>query len=342
VGDALMATPTIRSLKKHRPDFHITVLAKPWVAPLFETHPDVDEVVIYQKPGHHDGLGGRWRLAQELKGLGFDCAIHFPHSFESAWISLLARIPRRIGFSTEVRGFLLTDRLQPTQVRRLEHQVRYFFHLLEPLGIEENPTAEGNPLELKCTPEDMQQAETRLAALGIGPEDFLVGLAPGAIYGSAKCWPFDRFEQLAERLKETHQAKAILLGTDTDALSGMKKDSGNYYNLLGKTGLGEALALIGRCRLMICNDSGLMHAASALGIPLVALFGSTNSRRTGPWGGIHRVIQKDFACSPCLKKVCTMTPTCLEAITVNEVCEVIERLERDGVFPKRPQVDGSL
>ncbi|MBA4394136.1 MAG: lipopolysaccharide heptosyltransferase II, partial [Desulfobacca sp.] len=271
----MLTTPAVHSLKKHFPQIRITVLAKPWVAPVFESNPDVDQVLKYQKPGIHEGLGGKWKLGRELKRQGFDCTIHFPHSFESAWISFLSGIPRRIGFSTEGRGFLLTDRLRVTQARQEEHQVRYFFHLLEPLGIKEDPSADMNPQLLTCAEQDRQRAEKRLTALGINSSEFLVGLAPGAIYGSAKCWPFDRFELLAERLKKAWQAKVILLGTDSDALSGTNKHSGPYYNLLGKTGLGEALGLMQRCQLIICNDSGLMHAASALQVPLVALFGST-------------------------------------------------------------------
>lgn len=332
LGDALMATPAVHSLRKHLPQVRITVLAKSWVAPVFESNPDVDQVLKYEKPGIHDGLGGKRRLARELSWQGFDGVILFPHSFESALISFMGRIPRRIGFSTEGRGVLLTDRLPITKTRKTEHQVAYFFHLLEPLGIKEDPSAERNPLLLTCSEADQKRAENRLTDLGISREDILVGLAPGAIYGSAKCWPFDRFEQLAELLKKTWQAKVILLGTDTDALSGSMKTSRNYFDLLGKTTLGEALALIRRCRLMICNDSGLMHAASALRIPLVALFGSTNLRRTGPWGGISRVIQKNFPCSPCLKKVCPVTPTCMEAIPVEEVWKVILNLAEEGIL----------
>jgi heptosyltransferase II len=332
VGDALLTTPAVQCIKKHFPQARIMVLAKPWVAPVFEASPDVDGVILYRKPGVHQGIGGKWKLAQELTIQGFDCVIHFPHSFESAWISFLSRIPIRIGYSTEGRGFLLSHRLHSTRTRQKEHQVLYFFHLLEMLGIREDPSAEKNPLILKGAQQNIRQAEARLQALGISPADLLVGLAPGAIYGSAKCWPFDRFELLAERLKKAWQAKVILLGTDSDALSGAIKESAHYVNLLGKTGLGEALALIQRCRLMICNDSGLMHAASALQIPLVALFGSTNLQRTGPWGGISRVIKKDFPCSPCLKKVCPETPTCMEAITVDEVWETIIGLKEQGVF----------
>jgi len=332
VGDALLTTPIVHSIKKNFPHSRITVLAKPWVASVFQASPDVDRLAIYQKPGIHQGIGGRGRLVQELKAQKYDVVIHFPHSFESAWISFWSRIPVRIGFAAEGRDFLLTHRLRPTRVRRKEHQVPFFFHLLEPLGIREEPASGKHPLRLTVSPTDQQQAEVRLQSLGVRPDDFLVALAPGAIYGSAKCWPFDRFELLAERLKREWQAKVLFLGTDSDALAGMNKIRTGTHDLMGKTSLGEALALIQRCRLMICNDSGMMHGASALKIPLVALFGSTNFHRTGPWGGISRVIKKDFPCSPCLKKVCPKSPTCMEAISVEEVWETLLQLREQNPF----------
>lgn len=332
VGDALLTTPAVRSIKKNFPNSQITVLAKPWVAPVFEASPDVSSVLVYQKPGIHRGMGGKWRLARELKAQGFDCIVQFPHSFESAWISFLSLIPVRIGYATEGRGFLLSHALEFTQDRQKEHQVSFFFHLLEPLGIHEIPSAGKNPLELTISRSGKDRAEARLQSLGVSPSDLLVALAPGAVYGSAKCWPFDRFEQMVDRLKKEWQAEVILLGTDTDTLSGKMKESANYHNLTGKTSLEEALALIQKCRLMICNDSGLMHGASALGVPLVALFGSTNLKRTGPWGGRSRVIKKDFPCSPCLKKVCPETPTCMEAITVDEVWETLVHMREENLF----------
>lgn len=332
VGDALMITPAIHRLRISFPKAYISVLAKPWVTPVFEASPDVDRVISYQKPGRHQGIGGMWRLAQELKTSGFDTVVHFPHSFEAVWISFLSRIPVRIGYAAEGRGLFLSDCLYFTAVREKEHQVQFFFHLLEPMGIREDPSAEKNPLCLKVDQQSLQQAEARLHALGIGPSDFLVGMAPGAVYGSAKCWPFNRFEQLAERLKKEWQVEVIFLGTDDDTLAGSFKENINGHHLLGKTTLGEALALTQKCRVMICNDSGLMHAASALNIPLVALFGSTDLNRTGPWGGINRVIKKDFICSPCLKKNCSKTPTCMEAITVDEVWETLVSLKGQSIF----------
>ena len=327
VGDALLTTPVVHSIKRNFPNSKITVLAKPWVAPVFQASPDVEAVLIYQKPGIHQGLGGKWRLAKAIKAQGFDCVVHFPHSLESALISFLSRTPIRIGYATEGRRFLLSHPLGVTEARLKEHQVPFFFHLLEPLGIFEFPSEGKNPLGLTVPLSGRQRAESRLQSLGISPSNFLIALAPGAIYGSAKCWPFERFELLAERLKKEWQAQVILLGTNTDTLSGTSQESNHYHNLIGRTTLEEALALIQRSRLMICNDSGLMHAASALQIPLVALFGSTNLKRTGPWGGISRVVKKDFPCSPCLKKVCPETPTCMEAITVDEVWETVLQMK---------------
>lgn len=332
VGDALLTTPVVHSIKRFFPEARITLLAKPWVAPLFEACPDISQVIVYQKPGRHQGLRGKWRLAQEIKKQGFEVVIHFPHSFESALISYWSRIPIRIGYATEGRGILLTDRLWPTRERVREHQVPFFFHLLEPMGIREAPSEEATPLCLTVSQAFQEKAQSRLQTLGFNSTDFQVGIAPGAIYGSAKCWPFDRFERLAKRLNKEWQARVLLFGTQTDALAGSFTESTHYHNLMGKTSLGEVLALMQRCRVMICNDSGLMHAASALGVPLVALFGSTNLSRTGPWGGISRVIQKEFPCSPCLKKVCSERPTCMEAITVDEVWETLIQMKEKGFY----------
>jgi heptosyltransferase-2 len=326
VGDALLTTPVVHSIKKAFPDSRITILAKPWVAPIFEADPAVEAVVPYQKPGRHQGIRGKAALARELKAQGYNLVINFPHSFESAWISYEGRIPVRVGYSTEGRGLLLTHRLKATRDRRKEHQVTYFFHLLEPLNILENPTPKSHPLRLSLSQNHREKAKTLLKNLGIAPSHFLVGLAPGAIYGSAKCWPFDRYEALAARMKQEWKAQVLLFGTDKDALAGKNTDLHNYHDLMGKTSLGEALALMSMCRLMVCNDSGLMHAASALNIPMVALFGSTDVQRTGPWGGTHKIIDKHFPCAPCLKKRCTVAPNCMEAITLDEVWEELSGL----------------
>ena len=335
LGDALLTTPAVHSIKTNCPDAELTVLARPGVAPIFEANPDVDRVIRYERPGRHGGPGGRLRLARSLKKEGFDGVVHFPHSFESAWISFLAGIPVRVGYATEGRGWLLTHRRPLPRDFARRHQVRTFAALLSLLGIAADPQPHRDPLRLTIPDDWDGRTATRLAALGLGEEELLVGLAPGAMYGAAKCWPLAAYLELAERLQREWQARVLFLGTAGDALAlggtgDLNPEAG--IDLMGKTSLGEALALIRRCRLLVVNDSGLMHAAAALHTPLVALFGSTSPERTGPWGGNSRVIWKRFPCGPCFKKTCPEPRFCLEAISVQEVWEAAEALRWETGF----------
>jgi heptosyltransferase-2 len=327
VGDALLATPVIHTLRKNLPESEMIILARPWAAPIFEASPDIDGLIPYENKGRHQGIQGKLQLARLLRAQKFEAVIHFPHSFESAWISHLGRIPMRIGYATEGRRWLLTHPLRVTRELRRLHQVRYFSRLLEPLGITRDPLPEKDPLRLTIAAEHKKKMSLALHNWGFSPKEPLVGVAPGAIYGSAKCWPLTRFEALADRIRQEWQIRTVLLGTVQDAQVVPARANPPYLNLIGKTSLGEALALMEKCRLIIANDSGLMHAATALRVPLVALFGPTDVVRTGPWGKQFKVIRKDFACSPCLKKQCPEAKTCLEAIEVDEVWEAVRGFE---------------
>ncbi|MBI5585977.1 MAG: lipopolysaccharide heptosyltransferase II [Deltaproteobacteria bacterium] len=307
LGDALLTTPAIHSISINYPAAELTMLARPGVAPVFEANPDIRRVIRYEQEGRHGGWGGRFRLARSLKQEGFDGVVHFPHSFESAWISFLAGIPLRVGYTTEGRGWLLTHRRPLPRDFTGRHQVRTFAGLLTLLGIASDPDPQRDPLRLTIPDPWERQAEARLVSLGIGAGERLVGLAPGAMYGTAKCWPLASYLELAARLQREWQARVLFLGTAGDALAlGRTADltPGTGIDLMGQTSLGEVLALIRRCHLLVVNDSGLMHAGAALNTPLVALFGSTSPERTGPWGGTSRVIRKQFSCGPCFKKVC--------------------------------------
>ncbi len=328
-----MATPTLRRLREGFPEARLSVLARPWISAVFEAAPEVDEVILYEKPGPHQGWRGKFRLARRLQNHGFEAALLFPHSFQSDWITILSRIPAGIGYAAEGRSPLLTEPLPITPADLHLHQVPFYFRLLRPFGIDETPDPWHNPLRLTIPPQGLERAEARLKALGITAQDWVVGLAPGAVFGSAKCWPLNRFELLAARLTRTGSAKVLFLGTLADTLAGGEGKGPSdqcFFNLLGKTDLAEALGLIRRCQLIIANDSGLMHAATALQVPTVVLFGPTDRRRTGPWGGVHRVLQHRFPCSPCRKKTCSAVPTCMEAITVEEVWETVLQFREQG------------
>ena len=325
VGDAVMSLPAIASVRESLPRAEISILARPWVGDLFKGCPEIDCVVPYQRPGIHEGFQGKWRLARELKLKRFDLALHLPNSFESALISFLARIPRRMGYNTDGRGILLTHRVPVNGRIKKRHQVEYYLHLVSSLGFQ---PVEGIPA-LKASPKLLDETEGILRSLGVKRSDPLVGVGPGAKYGSAKEWFPERYGELATRISKGMGAGVLILGSLGDRLVASQicqKTGPAAIDLTGKTTLAQAIGLIARCRLFITNDSGLMHVASALGVPLVAIFGSTDPLRTGPLSKNSRVLYKSIPCAPCLKTECPDDRKCMELITVDEVFEEVKRI----------------
>ncbi len=320
-----MSLPALTSVRRTYPRAEIFILAKPWVADLFKSHPDVDRVVLYQSPGIHEGFRGKWRLARELRLEKFDLALHLPNSFESALISFLAGIPQRAGYNTDGRGVLLTHRVPVNGKIKRGHQVEYYLYLLRSLGFQ---ICGGIPA-LETSPKLLEEAERILEALGVKKSDPLVGLSPGTKYGSAKEWFPERFGELMGRICREMRARTLILGSPGDRLVASQisqKTGPAAIDLTGKTTLSQAIGLIARCRLFITNDSGLMHVASALGIPLVAIFGSTDPLRTGPLSKNGRVLYKSIPCAPCLKTECPVDRRCMELITVSEVYEEVKKI----------------
>jgi heptosyltransferase-2 len=149
-----------------------------------------------------------------------------------------------------------------------------------------------------------------------------VGLAPGAAYGPAKRWPAERFAALGDILHTEFQAGLVLLGGAEDqeaAAEVQRRGQGPFRNLAGKTTLRQALAVLSNLKVLITNDSGLMHAAAALGVPVVAIFGSTDPAATRPFTGRAAIIRHHLPCSPCLERTCSLGYPCLTEITVAEV-----------------------
>lgn len=337
VGDAVMSLPAVSSVCRKVPEGEVVILAKPWVGDLFREHPGVREVISYCSPGVHEGVWGRWRLSRELKQGRFDLALHLPNSLESALISFLAGIPRRMGYNTDARGILLTHRVPVNGRVKKEHQVEYYLHLIRALGIE---IVERIPT-LQISQRRKQEAEGTLKAVSGGDGPF-VGISPGAQYGSAKEWFPERFGELALRISREIGARLLMLGSAGDrvAASRIGEIAGSpVVDLCGKTTLAQALALISCCRVFITNDSGLMHAASALAVPLVAIFGSTDPGRTGPLGRHSRVVQKPISCAPCLKTRCPRNRECMEAITVDEVFREVKELWELGSKGEKSSIE---
>jgi len=319
IGDAVMTTPAIRAIRKRFPNSHVSLLAKPWVMPVFENSEHIDRLLIYDDKGRHKGIFGKFRLARDLKKYHFDAAILLQNAFEAALITFLAKIPLRVGYNTDVRQLLLTHAVSCTDEIKKQHQTDYYLNIIRGIGMKEDNRA----LYLELNQRDRLRAEKTLLEQHLSLDDKIVGINPGATYGPAKQWPLDRYAHLADKIQAFTGGRIIIFGGPNDRKLGKKisqKMQHRPIDLSGKTSLGEAMALIERCDLFITNDSGLMHVAAALDVPLIAVFGSTNSITTGPLSQNSRIVQVPLECSPCLRPECPKGHlNCMDQISVEMV-----------------------
>lgn len=275
IGDALMAQPLLGRLRAL-----IDVIAPEWVAPVMRRMPEVSAVI--PAPFRHGPLQlrERWNLGRALRDKGYAQAIVLPNTWKSALVPFFAGIPRRTGYVGELRYGLLNDVRRAAKVPMAEHYAR-----LEGEG----PLPESR---LEVSPREITDVRRRF-----GIEGSYAVLCPGAEYGPAKRWPY--FAELARQLP----LPVVLLGSpkDLEASAGI---SGT--NLIGKTTLDEAIGLIAGAKLVVSNDSGLMHVAAALGRPQVALFGSSSPEHTPPRSPAARVLWLRIECSPCYQRECPL------------------------------------
>ena len=330
IGDAVMSEPALSAVRKLFPSAEITWLAKPAIAELFQGHPACDKVVVYEDRGRHSGITGKWALAEMLRGQRYELAILLQNAFEAAMLAFLSGIPRRFGYATDGRKFLLSDPVvKPTTTR---HQVDYFLDMLRPLGVEGQASAP----QLYLTAQEEREREQRLAQFGIGGADCLVGLNPGSMYGGAKRWLPDRFAETADRLVRESGAKRIrvvIVGTGGEETLGQaiaERMATKPIVLSGQTSIRQLMAVIKRCSLFITNDTGPMHIAAAFGVPVVAIFGPTDWRTTAPLGAAHSIVRHEVECAPCLLRECPIDHRCMTRVTVDEVCEAaLTQLQAD-------------
>lgn len=328
IGDVVLSTPALRALRAHFPRAEISVLAKPWVIPILRHNPDIDRILLYDPRDRHRGLLGIHRLGLDLRAERFDAAFLFQRAFEAAWISCMARIPVRVGYGTDRRGWLLTHAVPLSRETLLVPRVEHNLGLLEAVGI----APSSRELVLAPGASALERAGTRLADLGIRTDDRIFGLSPGATFGSAKRWPAERFASAAEALAQHGRAKGLVFGGPAEKSIGdkvvRKGPKADLANLAGLTDLEEAVALIGLCGIFLTNDSGLMHVAAALDVPLVSIFGPTDPRTTAPWCRRHLLIRKeDVSCSPCLKRDCDRDHRCMMLVTVEDVRSALSALQ---------------
>jgi lipopolysaccharide heptosyltransferase II len=318
LGDAIMSIPAVRAIKRGRPDAHLTVAAPEKIAPVWKLVPEIDEIVPLPTKS----------LLKTVRRLNaqprFDVGIAFPNSLRSAFELLLARVPRRVGYRGHWRAALLNQIVRESKKPRppVHHAERY-------LRIAADCGAETANIELPA----LSHGSNSAGPARTKPQSLPLGLCPGAEYGPAKRWLPDRFAEVAQKISIEHNIKWTLFGTRKDVNVGQHIASvlgDRCINRIGETNLDQLIEELQRCRLLLTNDTGTMHLAALLDVPVVAVFGSTEPVLTRPLGNGHIVLRHHVECSPCFLRECPIDFRCMHAVATEEVtAAVLAILERN-------------
>ncbi len=317
-----MATPTLRALRGLYPDAHISVLVRDTVRPVLEACPWIDRLVkVRRRPKHKPDARrtGPFQLARRLAAGRFDTAVLLPNSFRTALLTRMAGIPRRVGYDRDGRGFLLTDRLLPRRARGRFVPVSardYYLGIARYLGARDPDPA----MQLFTRPEHDAKADEALGAAGFDPSQAqpLVLINPGANYGDAKMWYPDRFAAVADMCVERLGAVTAVTGAPNERAILDRVLAAARQPMLDLPRLGVDLTLlksvVKRTALMITNDTGPRHIATAMNVPVVTIFGPTDPA----WSENHfvreRQVRVDVFCGPCQKKKCPLDHRCMTQI----------------------------
>ena len=322
IGDTVLAQALFTRLHEKTPALQLDVLAPRWVAPVLERMPEIGNII--DSPfGHGDlSVKGRHRLARQLNNAGYQRAYVLPNSLKSALIPFFAGIPERIGFIGEARYGLINRRHTLDKVA-LPQMAERFAQLAEAPG---SPLP--RPLPLPRLVSSAEQQNATLAALGLGRPQRLAIFCPGAEYGPAKRWPARHFAKLADTLA-ADGTTVWLLGSPKDKPVGEEIAALTQPNTLttlrmlcGTTSLTQAIDLIALAHFVVCNDSGLMHVAAAVGRPLIAVYGSSSPSFTPPLSKIAHIVSLHLECSPCFKRECPLGHLdCLNQLTPQRVLD---------------------
>ncbi len=314
LGDACMAVPAVRAIRRGRPDARVTILTPEKLAGFWRAVPEVDAVLAIPRDA---GIPGAAKVIKR-SGISYDAAVLLPNSLRSALEAWLARVPRIVGYQGHHRKWLL-DQIIPKKKRitPTEHHVRHYLRIAWRLGADVEDATLQDPLP-----------GSGVAASG----KVRIGICAGAEYGSAKRWPLERFAEAIQQITAELDAEIVLFGAPGEkamgeTLSGML--DGKCENLVGKTSLEELMQELRRCRLLLTNDTGTMHLAALLGTPVVAIFGSTEPAWTGPLGQGHTVIRQHVECSPCFLRECPLDFRCMKAVTPEQVSGTVRRILAD-------------
>jgi heptosyltransferase-2 len=314
LGDAVMSVPAVRAIKGGRPDVHVTIAAPDKIAPMWKLIPEVDAII----PLSEDSLLPVVRLLRQQ--MPFDVAILFPNSLRVALESWLSGIPRRVGYRGHWRSWLVNQIVREARKPGPpEHHSLRFLRIARECGAETSNIEVPNPKQTS----NIQPSQGYGLA---GEHQPLIGLCPGAEYGPAKRWLPERFAEAAAKITEQSSAQWILFGTKKDAAIGEQIAAAigdHCVNRIGQTTLDQLIDELRQCRLLLTNDTGTMHLAALLGVPVIAVFGSTEPRLTGPLGNGHIILRHHVECSPCFLRECPIDFRCMKAVSTDEVAGAV-------------------
>jgi len=298
LGDVIMAQPAMRSFIAGLRPGRVSVWGRPWLN---------DALPFLNLPGA--------KYAPVMPGA--EIAVMFPNSFRAAWMASRAGIRRRIGFRGQWRRILLTDAPRPRIDLITQHHRDYYLDLAEQMAM----PAPGREVQLSCPEEEVRSGRSRLLARGLDP-DRTIAIAPGAQFGGAKRYPAELWVRVLDLLSG-YGYHMLALGTPAERHIGdqaMQRCTHFAWNAAGETTLRQGLQLMAASRILLCNDSGLMHVAAGMGRPVVAIFGATDPARTAPSGPKVRLLYRPADCSPCLQRECTVAgQPCMTNIRPEEV-----------------------
>jgi heptosyltransferase-2 len=313
VGDAILALPALRAVRTRFPEADITILARRYVAFIYKNQQVCDNLMF---------VDGERDLVGELRAQKFDIALLLQNAFEAAWFAWRTGIPERIGYARDGRSLLLTKAVPVPRPGEIpSHEQYYYLELLRRAGwLDSLPN--NSVITLNVPEENRHRAAEFLVSSGVKPDSLRIAIGAGASYGSAKCWPPDRFAELANRLQAQSGADVILFGTRAEAPVSSAIAAGMHRppaDLTGKTAISDLPALLSQCHLFIGNDSGAMHVAAAVGLPVVAVFGPTDPSGTAPVTPRSCIVQEKPYCSPCFLRRCPTDHRCMTRVTSDAV-----------------------
>jgi lipopolysaccharide heptosyltransferase II len=323
LGDAVMSVPAVSAIKNGRPDVHVTIAAPDKIAPMWKLIPEVDAIIPLSE-------GSLLPVVRQLRQqMPFDAAILFPNSLRVALETWLSGIPRRVGYRGHCRSWLVNQIVrEPRKPGPPEHHSLRFLRIARECGAETEKTSNVQLRKLSragCPTLNVQLSDSDQLST-INHQPLKIGLCPGAEYGPAKRWLPERFAEAVVKITAQSSAQWILLGTKKDAAIGEQIAAAigdHCVNRIGQTTLDQLIDELRRCSLLLTNDTGTMHLAALLGVPVAAVFGSTEPRLTGPLGNGHTILRHHVECSPCFLRECPIDFRCMKAITADEVVRAV-------------------